>query len=197
MWFGQRKDRDIFFDRTDRSFVHRESIGDALMPGVWGIDLELIDQAWMLQIGIDQCDLQAGLGSGAGQVHRNGGSTDASLATGDRQNFQTGMIRGSKVLTDSPHRLGIDLLKFQDHLRPAKRIDFPARRDRFWGIPWLLGRSGSFKLFSNALRWQSRIGIPRTKKRDRCLAHKASSFVIPIGSYGLGGVGTSIYVGLP
>ena len=81
--FGQRKDRNVLFDRRDRSFVHRQTVGDALMPRIGRIDLKLIDKARVLQIGIDQSDLKAGLGSRPGKVHRNGRSTDTSFSTGD------------------------------------------------------------------------------------------------------------------
>ena len=79
------------------------------------------------------------------------------------------------MLADSPHRFGVDLLKFQNDFGPAERIDFPRRAQRVWGIPRLLGCRGLFYVIPRVLGWHGRIGVPRSKEGDRCLAHKSSS----------------------
>lgn len=83
------------------------------------------------------------------------------------------------MLADSPHRFGVDLLKFQNDFGPAERIDFPRRAQRVWGIPRLLGCRGLFNVIHRVLGWHGRIGVPRSKEGDRCLAHKSSSTGYP------------------
>ncbi len=60
---------------------------DALGPGVWCVELELIREAGVEQVSIDESDAE-GAGSGsASEVHGDSRATDAAFGGGDCEYF--------------------------------------------------------------------------------------------------------------